>query len=36
MSLKTHLQAWSDLYARYKQIFAAWHGRCAIKPIAKT
>ncbi len=23
MSLKTHLQAWSDLYARYKQIFAA-------------
>ena len=23
MSLKTHLQAWSDLYSRYKQIFAA-------------
>lgn len=28
MSLKTHLQAWSDLFARYKQIFAiAWQNR---------
>ena len=28
MSLKTHLQAWSDLFGRYKQIFAiAWQNR---------
>ena len=28
MSLKTHLQAWSDLFGRYKEIFAiAWQNR---------